>query len=154
MRYKQLCTTSFSLIEIIVVLFIISIITAIAMPIFANYFIRSKTATMLSIATTAKLAVASEYYDKGIYNDFSDITYASGSEPFVDSDLAYIDSITITDGYIVITGNSAKLGNNNIILCLSPSLTNNEVSWSCSADSQFHGLIPVVCRNDLDSNCP
>jgi type IV pilus assembly protein PilA len=129
----------FTLIELMIVIAIIGILAAIAIPAYQNYIIRSQVTEGLSLADSWKTAVG-EFFAN--YGSFPSSWSSTGSSTTIAMQAAssgkYVGSISVTTGgQIVITYSgaaaNAKLnsGSNNV-LTLQPGLSNNsDVVWFC-----------------------
>jgi type IV pilus assembly protein PilA len=129
----------FTLIELMIVIAIIGILAAIAIPAYQNYIIRSQVTEGLSLADSWKTAVG-EFFAN--YGSFPSSWSSTGSSTTIamqaQSSGKYVGSITVgASGQIIITYNgaaaNAKLnsGSNNV-LTLQPGLSNNnDVVWFC-----------------------
>jgi type IV pilus assembly protein PilA len=129
----------FTLIELMIVIAIIGILAAIAIPAYQNYIIRSQVTEGLSLADSWKTAVG-EFFAN--YGSFPTGYSSTGSSTTIAMQAAssakYVGSITVgTGGQIIITYNGAaanqKLNNGTAnVLTLQPGLsTNNDVVWFC-----------------------
>jgi len=129
----------FTLIELMIVVAIIGILAAIAIPAYQNYTIRSQVTEGLTLAGGWKAAVAEFYAQNGT---FPTGATATGSATTIAAAGAtsgkYVTSVTVgpTAGQIVITyGNqaNAKLATAGAnVLDISPGLSaNNDVVWIC-----------------------
>ena len=128
--YKQV-QKGFTLIELMIVVAIIGILAAIAIPAYQNYTIRAQVTEGLTLAGGWKVAIAEYYANKGTWPVIANLT---GSLP---STGKYVASVTVAPGntgQIVITYGgqaNAKLIANPL-LDLSPGLSNNnDVVWVC-----------------------
>ena len=120
----------FTLIELMIVIAIIGILAAIAIPAYQDYVIRSQVSEGLAMASATKASVAEYVADRGVWPplnaDLGITTPPTGK---------YVSGISIADGTITITygndANQAITGANNL-LSLRPGLTpNGDVVWSC-----------------------
>jgi len=127
----------FTLIELMIVVAIIGILAAIAIPAYQDYTIRSQVTEGLNLAGAVKAAVAETYAQTGAWpadNKAAGIVDAAGNATTPSG--KYVKSIDVKNGTIQITyGNQA---NKNIadpgkeILALRPRLSkNDDVVWLC-----------------------
>jgi len=121
----------FTLIELMIVVAIIGILAAIAIPAYQDYVIRSQVSEGLAMASATKASVAEFFADRGAWP-------ANNGELGITSSPTgkYVSDISIVDGTIVVTyGNDANpaittAGSNT--LSLRPAGTPNlDVVWSC-----------------------
>ena len=134
----------FTLIELMIVVAIIGILAAIAIPAYQNYTIRSQVTEGLNLANAMETGVAEYYANTGNWpssNTLAGITNAPTGK--------YVTGVTVgTSGVITITyggqANSAINGSNNS-LALTPALSaNGDVSWICGNHSVPSTVTQVV----------
>ena len=131
----------FTLIELMIVVAIVGILAAIAIPAYQDYTVRAKVTEGLSLANAAKLAVEDQWTSSG-----SAVSLGNGYT-FVATSL--VSSITIgsTTGAIAVTYNGLPMSVN---LSLVPSLVaGSPVTWTCNvgASSTMYRYVPQNCRN-------
>src|SRR4030081_1889935 len=90
----------FTLIELMIVVAIIGILAAIAIPAYQDYTIRAQVTEGLNLAAAAKAAVAESYLNKGVGP--ATRTAAGMSPTLTDTSGKYVKSVDVTNGTITI----------------------------------------------------
>ncbi len=133
----------FTLIELMIVVAIIGILAAIAIPAYTDYMTRSKVSELISVGAPVKTAVSEYIIVKG---GFPATATAAGFSTDITSQ--YVSGLTYTaaTGAIGITGVDANLGGNSVALVLTPT-TNaaGSVNWACTATAGTK-YVPASCR--------
>ncbi len=136
----------FTLIELMIVVAIIGILIAIALPAYQDYVARSQMSEAMSLASGAKTAVAEHYQSTGSFpSDNDDAGLATAG----DIEGKYVDSVDASGGKIIATLFNADPVVEQIrgeTLELSPITTAGSVKWTCggSADDKYY---PSSCRD-------
>jgi type IV pilus assembly protein PilA len=124
----------FTLIELMIVVAIIGILAAIAIPAYQDYTIRSQVSEGLSLAGAAKAAVAESYSQTGVAP--LNRMVAGMSNVITDTNGKYVQSVAVTTGTISIVygGNEVNQKIAAKVLSLTPYETADaSVTWRCGA---------------------
>lgn len=121
----------FTLIELMIVVAIIGILAAIAIPAYQDYTIRAQVTEGINMSAAAKAAVSETWMSTG--NAPATRLAAGMSAAAIDTNGKYVDSVEVTGGEVIITfGNDANTAITPGTLILTPyNSTDNSVSWSC-----------------------
>ena len=122
----------FTLIELMIVVAIIGILAAIAIPAYQDYVIRSQVSEGLTLASSVKASVSEFYADRGEWP--TDDGGGAGELGFTAPPSGkYVSGIAVDNGTIVITyGNKANPAIGTETLSLKPLVSpNDDVVWLC-----------------------
>lgn len=132
----------FTLIELMIVIAIIGILVAIALPMYFNYTARTKNSECLNIAAGAKLAVSETAQDRGslaLVNDSNTGFEFAGSK--------YCESIAIATGGVITATTSTPGGVVAFTLRPSEAVNGGSLDWECTVPgSTDMMLVPAECR--------
>ena len=125
----------FTLIELMIVVAIIGILAAIAIPAYQDYTVRAQVSEGMNLAAAAKAAVAESFLNRG--QAPATRTIAGMSATDTDTSGKYVKSVGVTNGTILITyGNEAstQLKTTPETLGLTPyESVDLSVVWRCGA---------------------
>ncbi len=135
----------FTLIELMIVVAIIGILAAIAMPAYQKYTIRAQVAEGLSLSTPFKPAVVEFHNNNGAFP--TDNSAAGLADPS-DYTSKYVNSITVNGPAVSIQyGNDAHAKINGRIVTLTAIDNLGSMSWVCTSGGVISDdFLPSACR--------
>lgn len=130
-----------TLIELMIVLAIVGVLGAIAIPAYQAYSVRTQVASGLSLATPVRMRVAESFQSSGFWPEDNNSAGLGGPTTITD---AYVESVTVARGGITIAfGNRASSEIAGAVLSLRPALNaRNDIIWQC-------GLAPLPAGLEL-----
>ena len=143
----KLVQKGFTLIELMIVVAIIGILAAIAIPAYQDYTIRSQVSEGLTLAGAAKAAVAESFSQTG--NAPLDRTEAGMSANATDTSGKYVTQVDVASGTITITyGNEANqkitAGGANTLSLTPYESGDASVVWRCGNAIQPNGTVGTL----------
>ena len=138
---KRTMQKGFTLIELMIVVAIIGILAAIALPAYQDYTKRTHVSEGLTLAGGAKASVTEYYSSQG---NFPSNNSSAGLAAATDIKGNAVTSVTVTNGKITIAYNGKVT--NNATLELSPTTGAGGVQWSCKGGTVIAKYRPSNCR--------
>ena len=131
----------FTLIELMIVVAIIGILAAIAIPAYQTYTIRAQESEALGFADAAKVAVTEAFTASGAWP--ADNT-AAGLAVANTIKSKYVVSVANVGGQITVTtGNDINPAGVGTIIMTPATSTNNDVTWLCNGHATASGVTIV-----------
>ncbi|BFI96755.1 MAG: pilin [Rhodanobacter sp.] len=140
----------FTLIELMIVVAIIAILAAIAIPAYQNYLIRTQVSEGAVLADGAKTAISEFYSNSGHFPGGNQSAGLAMAGSITGKYVSQVDA-GATPGQIQVTysdtsprqANSAINGN---ILILSAITSSGSIAWTCKSTTINPKYLPTTCR--------
>jgi type IV pilus assembly protein PilA len=133
----------FTLIELMIVVAIIGILAAIAIPAYSDYTERAKVSELVTLGSACKASVSEYYQAQGVFPTDNNAAGCNSAAT------AKVQSITVTGsgsatGTITVVSNLTK-ATGNYVLVGTPT-ANDSVQWACTSSTILPKYLPANCR--------
>jgi type IV pilus assembly protein PilA len=144
MNFKQMQTKKaeggFTLIELMIVVAIIGILAAVALPAYSKYTDRSKYVEVVSSTSAAKIAVDMCAQDQGKIEGCDGGTNGIPADIASNSATKYSDAVATKDGVITATPKAFGGVKTTDVYTLTPAYANGAVTWTSGGAAVTAGL--------------
>ena len=131
----------FTLIELMIVVAIIGILAAVALPAYQDYTVRAKVSELVLAASGFKTTIAESAQTKN--------TLTSSGQGLTVAMTGKVTAGSVTpNGVVTVTGSTTSVGT-AVTITLTPSLqSDGKVIWACATGStSTFKFVPAECRN-------
>lgn len=135
----------FTLIELMIVIAIIGILAAVAIPAYQNYTVRAQVTEAMGLASKLKTNVVGNVYsDTGTFTGINSGTHGLPSAASIQGN--YVSSVGVADGVISATmGNNASTRVTGDKIVFTPADAGGSVTWKCTFTGPA-AFVPSSCR--------
>jgi len=135
--------SGFTLIELMIVVAIVGILAAIALPAYQDYTRRAKVTEALTQGASAKIAIAEYFWSESVWpSNASEAGIGFSSSNMIDSLTVNSD---ISNARIVIDLNDVEIAPGTITF--TASRNGSSITWTCEpTDNLDPNLVPANCR--------
>jgi type IV pilus assembly protein PilA len=132
-RINDSRSSGFTLIELMIVVAIVGILAAIAIPAYQNYTVRAQVTEGINMGAHAKTRVQESFLNRG--QALADRATAGLSPNATDTSGKYVQSVDVTNGVLIVTfGNEANAAIAGLTFTMTPYETAGlGVVWRCGA---------------------
>ena len=135
----------FTLIELMIVVAIIGVLSAVAIPQYQNYVARAQVSEGFSLLGSGKMAVAEYYNENGSFPANSATARLGAANTIIGK---YVGSVTVDAGKLTVAFNTttahSKLQGKNF--ALTPKDNGGSISWTCSVGTVGVDYLPNSCQ--------
>ena len=136
--------SGFTLIELMIVVAIIGVLSAVAIPQYQNYVARAQVAEGFSLLASGKMAVSEYYNENGSFPTDNATARLGAANTIIGK---YVGSVTVDTGKLTVVFNTtnahSKLQGKNFVLV--PTDNGGSISWDCGVGTVGVDYLPNSC---------
>lgn len=144
---RQRLSAGFTLIELMIVVAIIAILAAIAIPAYQDYLIRAQVSEGMVLSSGAKAAIWDFVSNKGTYPPNNQSAGLATNTSITGN---YVSSVDVSNGVIKVLFNGPKansaITSSTQYLVLSPVSHAGSITWNCIPSTINPKYLPTTCR--------
>ncbi len=140
---KRNVQQGFTLIELMIVIAIVAILVALAVPAYQDYMVRTKFAECIDQAASAKLAVAEHF------QSLATLPADSAAAGIEFDATGYCQTMTVAAGAITVTStNTGRADGTDPAALFTPTTAGGNISsWRCTISASSERYFPASSRN-------